>query len=204
MIADKDRRYWFGASDSAKILNPNHDTKTWQKWWRVKCGIDEDEFFGNVYTDAGTRFEHPILDCFDSDINKDRQLIIPELRLRVNYDGDKDGNIFEVKTHRADKSFTITTYIASQVQTEMYVWQEVVGELKGLYILSYGLTEADYLNEAPTAEDVDYNRIKIHRVKYKPKQIRRFLKCLEPLAEEIKKNIPEEEENGEETMEHIR
>ena len=50
MIHDKDRSGWFGASDSYKIINPNHGTKTWQEWWRVKLGIEENPFQGNEYT----------------------------------------------------------------------------------------------------------------------------------------------------------
>lgn len=183
MISDLDRAYWFGASDSQKVMTPNHTTKTWQTWWRIKCGLEEPEFIGNKYTEAGTRFEHPILECFDKTINKDRQLIIEELRLRVNYDGDKDGTIFEVKTHKAENPFEITPYIQAQVQTQMYVWQECRDDFKKLYILSYGLTDRDYTNADPTVKDIDFDRIKVHEVKYKyPKK---FLKCLKPLVEEL-------------------
>ena len=197
MIADQDRKWWIGASDSYKVITPNHSTKTWQAWWRVKLGIEEPEFTGNKYTEAGTRFEHPILQCFDKDMNLDRQLIIEDLRLRVNYDGDKDGRIYEVKTHRADKPFEITPYIEAQVQTEMYVWQQCMDDFKGLYILSYGLMDRDYEIE-PTVDDIDFDRIKIHKVKYKRRKVKHFLECLEPLAEELKEHI-----NGEETVEHI-
>lgn len=189
MIHDKDRSGWFGASDSYKIINPNHDTKTWQEWWRVKLGIEENPFQGNEYTRAGERFEHPILECFDKDINKDRQLIIEDKLLRVNYDGDKDGIIFEVKTHKADKPFEVTPYIDAQTQTQMYVWKEKEGEVppfKSLYILSYALTEADYRNENPTVDDIDFDRIKVKEIKYKPRKIKHFLKCLAPLVEELK------------------
>jgi hypothetical protein len=182
MINDNDRAYWFGASDSQKVLTPNHATKTWQQWWRVKCGLEE-AYIGNMYTAAGSRFEHPILECFDPTINKDRQLIVEELRLRVNYDGDKDGIIYEVKTHKADKPFEITPYVQAQVQTQMYAWQECRDDFKGLYILSYGLTETDYRNGNPTAKDIEFDRIKIHPVKYKyPKK---YLKCLKALVEEL-------------------
>ena len=182
MISNTDRAYWFGASDSYKVINPNHNTQTWKKWWRVKCGVEEPDFTGNIYTEAGTKFEHPILEAFDKDINMDRQLVIEDLRLRVNYDGDKDGMIFEVKTHKADKPFEITPYIEAQVQTEMYVWQQCRDDFKGLYILSYGLTEHDYQTDTPT---VDKSRIKVHKVKYKKGEVKKFLKCLKPLVEEL-------------------
>lgn len=198
MISNKDRAYWFGASDSLKIISPNHSTKTWQSWWRVKCGIEEPEFTGNKYTDAGTRFEHPILEAFDKDINKDRQLIIEDKRLRVNYDGDKNGIIYEVKTHKIEKPFEITPYIEAQVQTEMYVWQECRDDFKGLRILSYGMTEEDYNNDSPTVDDVDPDRIKVRKVKYKRRKVEHFLECLDPLVEKLKEDI-----NGKEIEEHI-
>lgn len=44
MISSDDRSYWFGASDSYKIINPNHSTDTWQKWWKVKCGVETPDF----------------------------------------------------------------------------------------------------------------------------------------------------------------
>ena len=203
MIRDHDRAYWFGASDSQKILTPNHYTKTWQSWWRVKCGLEEPEFTGNRYTDAGTRFEHPILECFDKNINMDRQLIIKDLRLRVNYDGDLDGVIFEVKTHRADRPFEITPYIYAQCQTQMYVWRECRDDFKRLYVLSYALVSDDYENVDPSVDDIDFDRIKVHKVKYNKKHIKNYLKALSPLAEELKEYI-KEEEDGEETLEHIR
>lgn len=203
MISNTDRKWWFGASDSLKIITPNHNTKTWQSWWRVKCGIEDPSFTGTRYTAAGTRFEHPILECFDKKINKDRQLIIEDLRLRVNYDGDLDGNIFEVKTHGAGKTFEITPYIEAQVQTQMYVWKQCRDDFSGLYILSYAMTEEDYNNMEPTADDIDFDRIKVTKVKYRRANVKHFLNCLEPLAEELKLHI-KENEDGEETMEHIR
>lgn len=187
MISDNDRSYWFGASDSQKIINPNHSSKTWQKWWRIKQGTEKPDFIGNVYTEAGTRFEHPILECFDKSINKDRQLFLEDLRLRVNYDGDKDGIIYEVKTHGINKPFEITPYIEAQVQTEIYVWKQCREDFNGLYIISYGLLEEDYRNMNPTVEDIDYDRIKVKEVKYKKGQAKKIIKSLKPLVEELDK-----------------
>ena len=186
MIHDTDRRWWFGASDSKMVMTPNHQSNSWQSWWRVKCGVEEQEFKGNKYTDAGTRYEHPILECFNKDMNKDRQIIIEDLRLRVNYDGDFDGNIFEVKTHKAGNEFEITPYIYAQVQTQMYAWKETRDDFKHLYILSYALTEDDYANQEPTVDDIDFDRIKVHKVKYSKGHIKRYLKALEPLAKDLK------------------
>lgn len=202
MIADLDRKWWFGASDSYKVITPNHNTKTWQTWWRVKCGIEEPNFVGNKYTEAGTRFEHPILECFDKSINMDRQLIYEDLRLRVNYDGDKNGVIYEVKTHKAENPFEITPYIEAQIQTEMYVWKQCRDDFRGLYILSYAMTDEDYENMNPTVEDIDFDRIKVHERKYKRRQVKHFIGCLKPLVEELRQYI-KEEHSGEENEEYI-
>lgn len=180
MIQNEDRSYWFGASDSYKVLS-NQNTESWQKWWRIKMGLEESDFIGNMYTEAGTRFEHPILTAFSKTMNMDRQLFLEDLRLRVNYDGDENGIIYEVKTHKASNPFTITPYIEAQCQTEMYVWKQTRDDFKGLYILSYGLTDYDYDNEP----DVDFDRIKVHEVKYKKGKVKQFLKCLRPLVERL-------------------
>ena len=193
MITNTDRKWWFGASDSDMVVNPNHNSASWQKWWRVKCGLEEPDFKGTRYTAAGTRFEHPILECFDKNMHMDRQLIIENKRLRLNYDGDLDGHIFEVKTHTAKKHFEVTPYIEAQIQTEMYGWKQCRDDFSGLYILSYAMTEDDYNNMNPTVDDIDFDRIKVHRRKYRRAWVKHYLKCLEPLVEELKRYIKEEE-----------
>lgn len=193
MISNTDRKWWFGASDSEMVVNPNHKSASWQKWWRVKCGLEEPDFKGTRYTAAGTRFEHPILECFDKNMHMDRQLIIEDKRLRLNYDGDLDGYIFEVKTHTANRNFEVTPYIESQTQTEMYGWRECRDDFSGLYILSYAMTEDDYNNMNPTVEDIDYDRIKVHKRKYRRPWIKHYLKCLEPLVKDLRNYIKEDE-----------
>ena len=193
MITNTDRRWWFGASDSEMVVNPNHKSASWQKWWRVKCGLEEPDFKGTRYTAAGTRFEHPILECFDKNMHMDRQLIIEDKRLRLNYDGDLDGYIFEVKTHTANRNFEVTPYIEAQIQTEMYGWKQCRDDFSGLYILSYAMTEDDYNNMSPTVDDIDYERIKVHRRKYRRAWVKHYLKCLEPLVKDLRNYIKEEE-----------
>lgn len=192
MITNTDRRWWFGASDSEMVVNPNHNSASWQQWWRVKCGLEEPNFKGTRYTAAGTRFEHPILECFDKNMNMDRQLIIEDKRLRVNYDGDLNGAIFEVKTHGAKRRFEITPYIEAQVQTQMYVWKECRDDFSGLYILSYAMTEDDYNNMNPSVDDIDFDRIKVKKCKYRRAWVKHYLKCLDQLVEELIPHIKEE------------
>jgi len=207
MITDYSRDGWFGASDTKNVMNDNHHTRTWQEFWDEKCGrLKKDVASTATYT--GTIFEHPILDAIDGDIAKDRQIILEDLRLRVNYDGDKDGIIYEVKTHRADKEFLtknalyqfIPKYIFGQVQVEMFAWKTAherdmdIPKFKKLYIVEYPLYEEDYNGEP----QVDFKRIKFHKVSYDKGFVKQYLKRLEPLVERML-----EEWNGEETKEHL-
>jgi len=208
MIENKDRKYWFGASDTKYVMNENHSTATWQGFWAEKCGVAVKDS-ETIYTATGTAFEHPILDAVDKDINKDRQIILEEKRIRVNYDGDKDGIIFEVKTHKAENDFMtknatyqfLPKHIYGQVQVQMYVWKEafergmVLEKFDKLYVLEYPLYEADFVEET----DIDFKRIKFHKVKYDKCFIKEYKKKLEPLTEELLQVI----RDGEKTEEHI-
>lgn len=194
MITDTSRAGWFGASDTKCVMLDNHDTKTWERFWDEKCG----RFEHNVETKAthtGTIYEHPILDSIDGGINKDRQIILADMRLRVNYDGDKNGIIYEVKTHRSDKPFLtknalyqfIPKYIFGQVQVQMFVWKtayerELVDEkFNKLYIVEYPLYAEDYAGEP----NVDFKRIKFHKVSYDKGFIKQYKKKLKPLADRL-------------------
>ena len=203
MITDYSRDGWFGASDTKNVMLDNHDTVTWQKFWDEKCGRIVNDF-SSKETFTGTAFEHPILNAIDESINKDRQIILEDMRLRVNYDGDKDGIIYEVKTHRGDKDFLtknaiyqfLPKYIFGQVQVQMYVWKtayerELIDDkYKKLYVVEYPLYAEDYEGEP----EVDFNRIKFHKVTYDKGFIKLYRKKLEPLVERLL-----EEWNGEET-----
>lgn len=203
MIENKDRKYWFGASDTKHVMLDNHETRTWQDFWDEKCGRTTKNIV-SAATQTGTIFEHPILDAIDGDITKDRQIVLEDLRLRVNYDGDKDGIIYEVKTHRADKPLLtknalyqfIPKYIYGQVQVQMYVWKTAhdrgmdVPKFKKLYVVEYPLYTEDYTGEP----QVEFNRIKFHKVKYDKGFVKEYLKKLQPLVNKML-----EEMNGEET-----
>ena len=60
MIASQDRSGWIGASDVQYVIG-NWKTKTWEKWWLQKLGINQDHF-DNKFTIAGTNWEHRILE----------------------------------------------------------------------------------------------------------------------------------------------
>ena len=104
MITDHDRSGYIGASDVQYVIG-NWKTKTWEKWWMQKLGINQDHF-DNQYTLAGTNWEHRILDSLHiPGLEKDRQCIIEDLRLRVNLDGNTPDRIKEVKTYHWEKGW---------------------------------------------------------------------------------------------------
>lgn len=154
MIADKSRAFWIGASDTNYVVG-NWQTDSFKKWWLQKLDLHESNFT-NKAMKCGNAFEHKILDCIGC--RKDHQILIPELHLRVNYDGDREGTIYEVKTHKAEKAFKVSKAYWRQAQVEMFTMNT-----KTLYIVSYALTEQEYLNYfAP----IEVERIKYHQVEY--------------------------------------
>ena len=163
MIASHDRSGYIGASDVQYVIG-NWKTKTWEKWWMQKLGINQDHF-DNRYTLAGTNWEHRILDSLGlPDLEKDRQFIIEDLRLRVNLDGNRPDRIKEVKTYQWAKGWkkTPAKYI-NQVQVQMFG-----SKIFGADIVAYGLEEADYDN---FLRPIDPQRLKEHPVAYDPKWI---------------------------------
>ena len=182
MIADHDRSGYFGASDTDKVIG-NWKTKTWEKWWLQKIGINQDHF-DNRYTIAGTNWEHRILDSLGlPDLEKDRQIILEDLRLRVNLDGNTPYRIKEVKTYQWEKGWQKTPpkYI-NQVQVQMFA--------SGIYeadIVAYGLEEADYDN---FLRDIDHRRRQQIPVVYDRKWIETvYLPKLRILADCLKRGV---------------
>lgn len=154
MIKSQDRSGWFGASDVKNIIG-NRNTKTFQKWWLKKLGFDNSHF-DNKYTKAGTMYEHKILDALDiKELVKDKQIIIPELCLRVNLDGNTENKIYEVKTH-------LNEFKKSQYEKQVWV-QMYAAKIKKAYIVSYQMTEAEYKNYFL---EIDKERIGLHEIHY--------------------------------------
>lgn len=154
MITNRDRSWWFGASDTSYVVG-NWATASFKKWWLEKLGLRQN----GIQTKAmkcGNAFEHKILDFIGC--RKDHQILIPELHLRVNYDGDRDGTIYEVKTHKAEKPFKVSKAYWRQAQVEMYA----MGTTE-LYIVSYPLSDQEYANYFTP---VDTERIKYDKVEY--------------------------------------
>lgn len=180
MIASQDRSGWIGASDTDKVIG-NWKTKTWEKWWMQKIGINSDHF-ENRYTIAGTHWEHRILDSLGlPDLEKDKQIIIEDLRLRVNLDGNTLDRIKEVKTYQWAKGFKMPQKYINQVQVQMFAFGHEAD------IVAYGLEEADYDN---FFRDIDPERLKEYPIRYDPKWVEQvYLPKLKILAECLKRGV---------------
>lgn len=152
MIHSQDRSGYFGASDTAVIMG-NWTTKTFERFWMEKLGLLKRDF-ANTAMRAGTEYEHRILDYLGI-VQRDRQIIIEDLKLRVNLDGETE-IIHEVKTHKKPV-FVVTKPYWQQSQVEMFA----AG--KNLEIVSYQMTESEYKN---FFLPIDGRRIGKHQVAY--------------------------------------
>ena len=180
MIASKDRSGWFGASDVDKIVG-NYNTKTWLDWWLVKMGVARNDI-ETVAMNAGTHKEHQILEFVSPFMETDKQILIPELRLRINLDGNVVKRIYEVKTHSAEKVFKPSKKQIQQVNVQMFGFETREAE-----ILSYGLTEADYKNYFLP---IDPDRLNHHPIAYDERWMQTvFLPRIEYLADCLIKGI---------------
>lgn len=174
MIASNDRSGYIGASDVQFVIG-NWKTKTWENWWLQKLGINTDRF-DNRYTVAGTNWEHRILDSLHiPNLEMDRQVIVEDLLLRVNLDGNTPNRIKEVKTYKWDgKSNDAKWLKASQIPSKY--WRQVQvqmfgSEIFGADIVAYGLVEADYDN---FLRDIDPQRRLEIPVEYDRKWVETF------------------------------
>ena len=135
-----------------------------------KLGISRGHY-ENEYTKAGTNWEHKILDSLHIDgMEKDKQILLPEILLRVNLDGNTAGRIYECKTYKigspAAKQFEqglCPPGYRNQVQVQMYA-----SKIYGADIVAYGLVPEDYNNYL---RSVDPGRRKLIPVTYDPNWI---------------------------------
>ena len=176
MIASKDRSGWFGASDTDYIIG-NWQTKSFLKWWLQKLDLNRANF-ESLAMNAGTHKEHQILEYLGV-TETDKQVLLPELKLRVNLDGNTADTDYEVKTYNAEKVFKCPIKYKRQVWVQMYA-----AGLKKAFVVAYGLTEADYKNYfLPIDKDrlqlipIEYNADFIEN-EYLPK-LRYMAWCLE-------------------------
>ena len=156
MISDHDRSGWFGASDTDRVIG-KYTTKTFRNWWLEKMGLRVNDFTNRSLL-AGTFYEHPILDALGFPIEKDKQILIEPLRLRVNLDGNTDDTIYEVKTYKNENGFQVPLKYKRQVWVQMYA----TGYRKA-FIVSYGLLPGDYVN---FFHPIDQDRLQLHPIEY--------------------------------------
>lgn len=152
----------------------NWKTKSFEKFWRQKLGISR-ERFENEYTKAGTNWEHKILDSLGiPDLTKDKQILLPDILLRVNLDGNTPGRIYECKTYKIGSNSASVRQLEqgicppgyrNQVQVQMYA-----SKIYGADVVAYGLVPEDYQNYLRA---VDPGRRKLIPVSYDPNWIER-------------------------------
>jgi len=163
LISNHDRSGYIGASDTKYVIG-NWKTKTFERWWLKKIGIDTSNF-NNKYTSAGTNFEHKIIDALDiPNIEKDKQII--KGRLRVNLDANTKDKIHEIKTYVYNNGFGLKKHkdYVNQVQVQMYV-----SGIHNAEIDAYGLLEKDYDNYF---NEIDKERLSVHPIKYDEKWLK--------------------------------
>ena len=176
MISSHDRSGYFGASDVGYIVG-NWNTKKWLDWWKIKTGISRNDF-STIYTTAGTYWEHRLLEFINCP-EMDKQVILEDLKLRVNLDGNSENTIYEVKTYIAEKGYKPPKKHIEQVWVQMYATG-----YRQAYIVSYGLTKEDYKN---FFRDIDKTRLKLHKVDYNAEWVLNvFLPRLTELASHLK------------------
>lgn len=180
MIASKDRSQYFGASDTDKIIG-KWSSKTWKKWWMQKIGINTDHF-ENKYTMAGTHFEHRILSSLGVAMEFDKQIILEDLRLRVNLDGNTQDCIYECKTFIYEKGFKLPKKYINQVQVQMFA-----SGIRKAKIVAYGLKDEDYNNYF---KPIDKDRVYVFEIEYDEKWINTvFLPKLRILVDCLKRGV---------------
>ena len=160
MIADKRRAFWIGGSDTYYVMG-NWYTKSFKTWWLEKLGLHTNSLNTKAMK-VGNAYEHKVLDFAVPRAVKDAQVVIPELSLRVNYDGLDGSTIYEVKTYSGEK-FSVSKRYWEQAQAEMYALLKSGKEKAELYILAYHVGEDEYANYFKEIED---SKLSWHKVMY--------------------------------------
>lgn len=183
MIADQDRSGWFGASDCGFIMG-SWNTKTFENWWLKKLGVNNDHFQTDA-TAAGTYWEHTILDHIGV-AEKDKQILIPELLLRINLDGNTGSHIVEVKTHKVEKAYKVSAAHRRQVNVQMFGMRHIGCTDTTAEVAAYGLTDYDYSN---FFGEIEPARLTRHPVEYDEGFIQKYLPRLEYLRDCLQKGV---------------
>jgi len=181
MIQSKNRAFWMGASDMDFVMG-NWTTATFKKWWLEKLGIHQNDIQTKAMM-VGNAFEGKVLDTIPG-IIKNTQIIIPELRLRVNLDGNTQDHIYEVKTTKNEYKLTKSHW--RQTQAEMLAWKLKYGEYPELTLLSYQGTDQEYQNYFTP---IDPGRLKQHPVSPDEAFAEECIKRLEKLTDALNRGV---------------
>ena len=171
MITDKNRSGWFGASDVSYIMG-NWTTQSFKNWWLEKLDLRKNAFESKAMR-TGTYFEHKILDKIPG-VEKDRQVLLPEYRLRINLDGNTENTIYEVKTTGKD-NFKPSKSNIGQVNIQMFGTG-----IRKAFVVSYCLMPEDYRNYFA---EIDEDRMAFHAIEYDEEFIEKFLERITKLKE---------------------
>lgn len=182
MIKSKKRAFWIGASDTNYVMG-NWDTRSFKLWWMEKLGLRTNELNTKPMR-VGNAYEHKIIDSAVPGAEKDEQIVIPELSLRVNLDGRVGETIYEVKTYSAP-SFTVSKKYWQQAQAEMFALKEK-GLTPSLYILAYHVGEDEYANYFL---DIDPEKLSWHKVLYDEGFEKEYRKRLDILTQCLKRGV---------------
>jgi len=184
MIQDRDRSNYFGASDTSMVVG-NRKTKTFKNWWCEKLGIGGNDFSTKAMK-VGNAYEHRILEYLGlTEDEMDLQIIIPELHFRVNYDGVKDGRIYEVKTYKADE-FKVSKQYWRQAQAEMLAYKLMYGKVPELRIVAYRVTDDEYENYF---KDITDRQLTMIPVSYDPEFTNGLVASLKELGDCLDKGV---------------
>ena len=175
MITNKDRSGYFGGSDAGRVVG-RWTSNTFKNWFMVKLGFYKYEDYVTKEMRMGNIYEHRILEAFDPSIEQDGQIIIEDLKLRVNYDGIKGNHIYEVKT---SKDFKMTPAYKAQAQVEMYALRQTKGDAK-LSFLVYPMGEQERANYFT---EIERDKITEIPIEYDEDFIEEYLSNLEVLKE---------------------
>lgn len=187
MITDFDRSLKFGASDTSIIMG-GWKGKTFNNWWLEKVGLLEHEEFSNVYTEAGNRFEIPVLESLGIDgMEYGKRVVWGECEaLTVNLDGNTDDTNHEVKSVMLEKAMDYPRRVPRNHWRQTQV-QMLASGLRKTELDVYGILEEEYdmIREGwqPTVFDIEPGRLFKVPVEYDEKFIAKYLPRLRYLAE---------------------
>ncbi len=183
MIQDKRRAFWIGASDTSYVMG-NWCTKTFKAWWMEKLGLRTNTLNTKAMK-VGNAYEHKILDYACPKAKKDAQVLVPELSLRVNYDGLDGNTVYEVKTYSGEK-FNLSKKYWQQAQAELFALIRSGVQDPQIYILAYHVGEDEYANYF---KSIDENKLSWHKISYDENFAKEYENKLKYLSECMKRGV---------------